>query len=99
MACRAVYVGQHGFMVYRKGDGRIPADAKYVGRPSPFGNPFVIGKDGDRTTVIAKYREWLLQQPELVAKVKAELRGKALVCWCAPQACHADVLVEVANAV
>jgi hypothetical protein len=27
-----------------------------------------------------------------------ELRGKDLVCWCAPDACHADVLLELANA-
>ena len=27
-----------------------------------------------------------------------ELRGKDLVCWCAPEACHGDVLLELANA-
>lgn len=31
----------------------------YVGRPSVLGNPFVIGKDGDRPAVIFKYRRWL----------------------------------------
>jgi hypothetical protein len=34
---------------------RAPYDV-YVGRPSPFDNPFVIGRDGDRGTVIRKYR-------------------------------------------
>lgn len=69
----------------------------YIGRPSVFGNPFVIGKDGSREEVVAKYEQWLLGQPELVAKVKAELKGKVLACWCAPLACHGDVLVRIAN--
>jgi ribA/ribD-fused uncharacterized protein len=69
----------------------------YVGRPSKWGNPFAIGKDGDRAAVIAKYRAWLLSQPALVEDAQRELRGKVLGCWCAPQACHGDVLVEIAN--
>ena len=78
---------------------QIPAGAVYVGRGrgSTHGNPFVIGKDGDRDDVIAKHRAWLLSQPELVERVKRELRGMDLVCFCAPKACHADTLVEVAN--
>lgn len=76
---------------------RIPADAKYVGRPSPYGNPFVIGKDGTRDEVIEKYRAWLLAQPALVERVKHELKNKALVCWCSPKRCHAEVLAEIAN--
>lgn len=68
----------------------------YIGRPGPWGNPFVIGKDGDRAQVIAKYRAWLLARPSLVARARAELRGKTLGCWCAPQACHGQVLAEVA---
>jgi hypothetical protein len=69
----------------------------YVGRPSKWGNPFVIGRDGDRREVVRKYREWLLTQPELLAALP-ELRDKVLACWCAPLPCHADVLVELANA-
>lgn len=68
----------------------------YIGRPSKWGNPFVIGRDGSRADVIAKYRAWLLNQPTLVA-VLPELRGKVLGCWCAPQACHGDVLEELAG--
>ena len=69
----------------------------YIGRPSKWGNPFEIGKDGDRETVICKYREWVVTQPRLMAALP-ELRGKVLGCWCAPQACHGDVLVSLANA-
>lgn len=70
----------------------------YIGRPGPWGNPFVIGKDGTRNEVIVKYREWLHRRPALVAIAKKELRGKVLGCWCSPKACHGDVLSEVANA-
>lgn len=82
----------------------------YIARDMPrkslkdvgFGNPFVIGRDGDRSEVIEQYRVWLRQQPELVERVKRELKGKRLACWCrragqdAP-ACHGDVLVNVAE--
>lgn len=70
----------------------------YVGRPSKWGNPFTIGQDGKREDVIRKYAEWLSTQPELIAAAKIELRGKRLACWCAPLPCHADVLLEIANA-
>lgn len=74
---------------------REPYDV-YIGRPSKWGNPFEIGRHGTRDEVIAKYREWLLSG-DLVHEV-TELRGKTLGCWCAPNACHGDVLVELANA-
>jgi uncharacterized protein DUF4326 len=66
----------------------------YIGRPSKWGNPYVIGRDGTRAQVIAKYRAWLLRRPELVAAL-SELRGKVLGCWCAPLPCHGDVLVDL----
>lgn len=75
---------------------RAPYDV-YVGRPTKWGNPFEIGEHGDRATVIARYREWILGKPDLLADL-GELRGKVLGCWCAPKACHGDVLAELANA-
>lgn len=68
----------------------------YVGRPSKWGNPFEIGKDGTREQVIAKYREYILSSPHLL-RALPELKGKVLACWCSPKPCHADVLVEMAN--
>ena len=69
----------------------------YVGRGSKWGNPFKIGRDGDRADVIRLYRKWIIRQPELMAALPA-LRGKVLGCWCAPAPCHGDVLVELAVA-
>ena len=70
--------------------------AVYIGRGSPYGNPFVIGKDGSREEVIRKYDEYLRGSPDLMAALP-ELRGKVLGCWCAPKPCHGDVLVKMAN--
>lgn len=68
----------------------------YVGRPSKWGNPFVIGPDGDRNMVIDKYEKWLRGNTQLMKEVK-ELKGKVLACWCAPAKCHGDVLLKIAN--
>jgi hypothetical protein len=68
----------------------------YIGRPSKWGNPFTIGKDGYREEVIEKYREWLLQQDHLLEALP-ELYGKTIACWCSPLACHGDVLAEFAD--
>lgn len=76
---------------------RTSQDGVYIGRPSKFGNPFVIGQHGDRAQVIKRFEEWLLNQPRLIEAAKQELRGKNLVCWCAPLACHGDVLIRIAN--
>jgi uncharacterized protein DUF4326 len=77
--------------------GRKPAaDRVYVGRPSKSGNPLMIGRDGTCDEVIAKYRAWIEQQPALLAAL-GELRGKHLVRCCAPERCHAEVLIELAN--
>jgi len=72
-------------------------NAVYIGRPTIWGNPFLIGRDGSRADVITKYEDWLAEQPDLLAQLD-RLRGRHLVCWCAPQPCHGDVLLRLANA-
>jgi len=49
----------------------------YIGRPSKWGNPFAIGRDGTRKQVIARYERWLADQPELLDSL-GELAGKTL---------------------
>jgi len=82
-------------------DGKVPKGAVYVGRynsaygmpASKWRNPF----KGEKAEAIALYRRWLCDQPKLMASLH-ELCGRDLVCWCAPQPCHGDVLLELANA-
>ena len=77
---------------------QAPEGAEYVGRGSLYGNPFVIGKDGDRAEVIEKFKA----HAEAILKDKPDwlepLRGKDLVCFCAPLPCHADVIIELLGA-
>src|SRR6185312_8586068 len=47
-----------------------------------------------REEAIAKYREWILTQPDLLKRLR-ELEGKVLGCYCKPKACHGDVLIEL----
>ena len=65
-------------------------------KASVWGNPFKLGKDGTREEIMAKFRAWLPTQPELMRRLP-ELKGKVLGCWCAPEACHGDILSEFAN--
>ena len=68
----------------------------YIGRGSKWGNPFKIGRDGDREEVIDKYRKYIINKPELLDRLK-ELKGKVLGCFCKPKACHGDILIELIN--
>lgn len=84
--------------VYNKKTDLIPlGNSVYIGRGSPYGNPFVIGRDGTRQEVVNKYAVYLVNNPELFAKVRTELKGKDLVCFCAPELCHGNVLEHYAN--
>lgn len=89
---------------------RVYGGEEYIGRPSPLGNPFVIGRDGTRDEVICKYRHWLKTVlffkvgqegfPEALAEfnrlyAKYVMMGELrLMCWCSPLPCHGDVIAE-----
>ena len=83
--------------VLNKHHNNLPDDAVYIGRGSKWGNPFIIGQHGNRSEVVAKYKEFLLENGKLLSEVKSELAGKNLICFCSPLACHGDVLLEIAN--
>jgi hypothetical protein len=86
-------------------DGERPDYDVYIGRGngraglkrSKWANPFKVGKDGSRDEVIAQYRAYLDEHPDLLRAIP-ELVGKRLGCWCAPESCHGDVLAALANA-
>lgn len=77
--------------------GNVEYDV-YIGRPSKWGNPFRLADYGnDRQLVLKAYRYWLWRPAQKALRVAArkELKGKRLGCYCAPEACHGDVLREV----
>jgi hypothetical protein len=71
------------------------AGSRHSWPQSDFANPFVKQARTDRKAMVRRYREWLDEQPALLARISnGELTGRALACWCAPQPCHADILAE-----
>lgn len=89
----------------KRTDVPAPGDI-YIGRPSPLSNPFVLGRDGDRARVIRRYRRWLAAQlsagpgnPAFNECARlyalAQWRPLRLICFCAPLACHGEVIAEV----
>jgi len=70
-----------------------PCDV-YIGRPSKWGNQYVVGIDGNREEVIAMNRRDFLNNSQLQADAEVELRGMRLGCFCKPKSCHGDVYVE-----
>lgn len=67
----------------------------YIGRPSKWGNPYVMGVHGTREEVIKKYEEYILHS-QLIFDID-ELTSRILGCWCKPKPCHGDVLIRLAN--
>lgn len=90
---------------------KMPDNTVYVGRGSKWGNPWFLEgnlvkyKDpkngatflegtGNVQTIIGLYKDRVS-----IKGLLDDLRGKNLACWCAlDQPCHADVLLEIANA-
>lgn len=77
-----VYIGRN--VVYVKGTFN-----------SKWRNTFPVKRMG-RDDCIKAYKEYILQNPELI-KDLYELKGKQLGCWCKPEKCHGDVLIELLN--
>jgi hypothetical protein len=77
---------------------------EFIGRPSIYGNPFIIGVHGSRKEVCRKHILWCQgaikgpneERPPTHAQIMA-LKGKILGCYCAPAQCHGDYYAEVAN--
>jgi len=100
-----------GFRLQDSSDNGLPV--VYVGRPTVYGNdvkigdkPGCAGMDHCNCTEPCKgmtaeecvqfYRDTTAKW--LTPAMTEYLRGKNLACWCPiGQACHADVLLELAN--
>jgi hypothetical protein len=81
---------------------KLPPNAVCVSRPSFYGNPFKVDGTTSVEQAVMDYRifmEFSMEQwPGLRDKIRRELGGKDLCCWCRlDQECHATVLLEIAN--
>lgn len=89
---------------------RLPPNTVVVSRPSRWGNPYKVGRDGGAEECVRKYAAAMFRYThaegsiedllldELTLDDLASLRGKNLACWCLlDQPCHADVLLRLAN--
>lgn len=91
---------------------KMPAGAVYVGRPGYFGNPFtgplaanafrrwMTNKMGPAEFMRRRHNPWALHSDKYnIRREMSRLLGKDLACFCPlDQPCHADVLLELANA-
>jgi hypothetical protein len=87
----------------RAKDWKMPANAIYVGRPTVWGNPYVVGSklmNGETLTAekaVALYEQHLADNFS-ERDIRHCLHDKDLACWCAlDEPCHADVLLRIAN--
>ncbi len=77
---------------YRRG---WPPEATYVGRGTAWGNPFHLGFHGDRAQVLEMFRAYATKRLARELQWLKPLKGRLLLCHCAPLACHASVLIEL----
>ena len=75
--------------VLNKHRDKISRDDVYIGRGSPWGNPFRIGEHGTRNMVCDKFERDVLPALDVEA-----LRGRNMVCFCAPLRCHGDSIMR-----
>jgi hypothetical protein len=80
---------RHARCTHYVGRGRAPS-----GVGLGLGNPFPVEKYG-RARSIERFRLWALNRPTVLGKIRRIPRDAVLGCWCKPQACHADVIVEI----
>ena len=79
--------------VVRVVNGSAPDGSVAIGRGSVWGNPFIIGPDGDREAVVSKFYHYAKWRLEREPNWLEPLRGKDLACYCAPQICHGDAII------
>jgi hypothetical protein len=72
--------------------------SRYPETDSIWANPFKISDELSRDDVLAMYRVYISEKletdPSLVDEL-LKLDGKNLGCWCKPENCHGDILIEL----
>ena len=86
-------------MILNKKTDTIPKTAIYIGRPTKWGNPFVMTKEEERNNVCDKYIIFIMEKKNkyLREEARKELKDKDLVCYCSPKRCHGDILQKIAH--
>lgn len=84
-----LYIGRAGVVFVKEGDKKF----RWPKKDSKWHNPFKVGKDGTREEVIEKYAEYIMEK--MTDDDFKELKGKTLGCWCSPEPCHGDVLIDM----
>lgn len=73
---------------------------RYPKKSSNFANPYKIGIDGTREEIIKKYKKYIIKkinEDESIMDEFLALKGKNLGCWCYPDKCHGNILLELLN--
>ena len=85
-----IYIGRAGVVFIN--------NERYPKQSSIYCNPFKIGKDGDRNEVLDKYKDYIIKKLDNDINFKNELiklKDKNLGCWCSPDPCHGDILLDL----
>jgi hypothetical protein len=98
---------RHNMHIYNSGEIEITLQKSTDYKWTPilptflWGNPYshleqsaAEWKVDTREEAIEKYRAYILSRPDLLERLK-ELKGKRLGCWCSPQSCHGEILLEL----
>lgn len=85
-----IYIGRRGIVIIDS--RRVPE------KDSIWANPFKI-KDYPNQDVCVLYKTYIIDKikKEGLQKELESLRHKTLGCWCKPDKCHGDVLLELLN--
>lgn len=68
-----------------------------IDRTSKWGNPFILGPDGDRDRVCDCFEKHYAPNKDSFIESAHELKGKVLCCHCYPERCHGNSLIELIN--
>ena len=83
-----VYIGRAGIVFI---DG-----VRYPPFASPWSNPYKVSPILTRQDAIEKYKTYIKSKfGDSFQEELEKLRGKRLGCWCSPEACHGDFLLEL----